>query len=221
MKSRNWLSPLVLVLLTVSGCNPTQPPPTGGSSQSTSTSESPPKATVTPKELAVAARDALQKKLGVRLLEAMGTGGPPAAIEVCSREASRIADRVGNECGVKIGRTSFKLRNLRNTPPEWAVPLIEQRPTEPQFVELADRHTGALFPILLKVQCLACHGPKDQIAEDVREQLAKLYPDDHAIGFNDGDLRGWFWVEVPDQGGTGTSNGVNGSRGGAATREGK
>ncbi|MBS0204581.1 MAG: DUF3365 domain-containing protein [Planctomycetes bacterium] len=49
---------------------------------------------------------------------------------------------------------------------------------------------------MLKVQCLACHGPKDQIADDVQEQLTRLYPDDQAVGFNEGDLRGWFWVDV-------------------------
>jgi hypothetical protein len=27
--------------------------------------------------------------------------------------------------------------------------------------------------------------------------LAARYPDDRATGFAPGDLRGWFWVEVP------------------------
>ena len=44
---------------------------------------------------------------------------------------------------------------------------------------------------------MTCHGPKDKISEEVKGQLAKLYPNDTATGFQTGDLRGWFWVEVP------------------------
>lgn len=150
-----------------------------------------------PREHALAAKEALFKKLSARLMEAMGNGGPAAAIEVCSREAPRIAERVGQEFGVKIGRTSFRLRNPQNAPPDWVTPLIEDRPKEAKFVDLPEKHTGALLPIMLKVQCLACHGPKDQIGDDVQRQLAKLYPDDQATGFQEGDLRGWFWVDVP------------------------
>jgi hypothetical protein len=162
-----------------------------------------------PKQLALAAKEALFKQLSSRLLEAMGSGGPVAAIEVCSQEAPRIAVRVGEDHGVKIGRTSFKLRNSKNAPPEWVTPLIESRPTEPQFAELPDKHTGALFPIMLKVQCLACHGPKDQIADNVQAELTRLYPDDQAVDFNEGDLRGWFWVDVPDHASTSQSKAKN------------
>jgi hypothetical protein len=35
-----------------------------------------------------------------------------------------------------------------------------------------------------------------QIAPVIAEQLAKLYPDDQATGFLEGELRGWFWVEM-------------------------
>jgi hypothetical protein len=56
---------------------------------------------------------------------------------------------------------------------------------------------GALLPIHLKEQCVTCHGPAESIADDVREKLLELYPHDRAVGFKEGDLRGWFWVEVP------------------------
>ncbi len=182
--------------LLVIGCQPAPQPPKGETS-------APPDKVVeitipaSPKEHALAAKEALFKKLSARLMEAMGNGGPAAAIDVCSREAPRIAERVGQEFGVKIGRTSFRLRNPQNAPPDWVKPLIEDRPTEARFVDLPEQHTGALLPIMLKVQCMACHGPKEQIGDDVQRQLAKLYPDDQAIGFQEGDLRGWFWVDVP------------------------
>lgn len=149
------------------------------------------------RQIAAAAKDEMFKRLSKTLLEAMSQGGPAAAIEVCSKSAPKIARQVGQEFGVTLGRTSFKLRNSKNVPPDWAVPILENRPTEPRFVDLPDHHTGALFPISLKVQCLACHGAQDQISADVKAQLERIYPDDQATGFKEGDLRGWFWVDVP------------------------
>jgi hypothetical protein len=43
-----------------------------------------------------------------------------------------------------------------------------------------------------------CHGLEDQITPDVKSQLAELYPEDRATGFKEGDLRGWFWIEMTD-----------------------
>jgi hypothetical protein len=130
-------------------------------------------------------------------MAAMAQGGPASAIEVCSKEAAKIAQRVSEEQGVTIGRTSFQLRNASNEAPEWAEQWIRNRETNPQFKELPNGHTAALLPIMLKAQCLACHGPSEQLAPDVLQKLNELYPNDQATGFHEGDLRGWFWVEVP------------------------
>ena len=127
----------------------------------------------------------------------MKSDGPAKAIAVCSKEAGPMAKIIGKEQGVRIGRTSLKLRNPANTPPDWASQLANKTATEPQFVKVDDNTIGALLPIKLQQKCLTCHGPVDSIATDVRSQLAALYPDDTATGFQEGDLRGWFWVEVP------------------------
>jgi len=42
-----------------------------------------------------------------------------------------------------------------------------------------------------------CHGPEDTIPQDVKDAIGEHYPEDQATGFRKGDLRGWFWVEVP------------------------
>jgi len=151
----------------------------------------------TQKARAMAAKELLFQRLSGRLMEVMMADGPVAAIEVCSREAKEIAVKVGEETGVEIGRTSLRLRNSANQPPGWVKPLMRPDATEPQFVKVDDDHDGALLPIKLQAQCVICHGPKDQIFDPVADQLAKLYPDDAAIGFNEGDLRGWFWITLP------------------------
>ena len=159
--------------------------------------ESPTETVATPQVRAIAAKDALFKKLSGRLMEVMKSQGPVAAIEVCSREASGIAESISESHGVKIGRTALKLRNPNNQPPYWVAPLMSEEATEPTFVDLPGGHTGALLPIRLQSKCLTCHGG-DEIPDAVQSKLAEFYPDDKATGFKEGDLRGWFWVDVPD-----------------------
>lgn len=145
---------------------------------------------------ALAARDALFERLMARLTAVVQADGPAAAIAVCQVEASTIAEPVGREKGVRIGRTSDKLRNSNDQPPDWAVSPLANRPTGPTFLAGPDGRFGAILPIRLKVQCLTCHGQTDSIPVSVREALASRYPLDQAVGYAEGDLRGWFWVEV-------------------------
>jgi len=150
------------------------------------------------KELANRAKDELFARLSGRLISVISEEGPAKAISVCSVEAPEIARNVGDELGVSIGRTSFQLRNPKNKPPEWSASFVKARIDKPQYVELPNGKLGALLPIVLQPKCVTCHGPQDTLAEDVRTALAERYPNDQATGFQAGDLRGWFWVEVPN-----------------------
>lgn len=144
----------------------------------------------------LAAKDALFQRLSGRLQEVMFSQGPSDAIEVCRDEAAAIAHEVGEEKRVRIGRTSHRLRSPKNQPPMWAEELVEKRTDAPTFVKLSNSHAAALLPIKLQSQCLTCHGPQAGMAQDVRNKLVKHYPQDRATEFKEGDLRGWFWVEL-------------------------
>lgn len=144
----------------------------------------------------MAAKDALFTSLSGRLMQAMSSGGPEGAIEICSKEARSLASTVGEQENVRIGRTGVRLRNEQNVAPLWAQGLIEAKTDTPFFGVLSDERKVALLPIKLQSHCLACHGPKEQLAPAVSEQLAQLYPNDQATGFHDGELRGWFWIET-------------------------
>lgn len=150
------------------------------------------------KEKMLAAKDALFQKLSGRLMESMSSEGPVAAIAVCQTEAPQIAKAISEEQGVSMGRAGVRLRNPNNQPPAWAASLVKAKTDTPTFVKLSNDHAAALLPIKLQAQCLMCHGPSDQILPDVQSQLAKLYPADQATGFQEGELRGWFWVELPN-----------------------
>jgi hypothetical protein len=150
-------------------------------------------------ELALGAVNALMVELMGELTAALDSGGPAGGIAVCRNQAPFIARRVSEQYGVDIGRTSFALRNPSNQPPPWAEPLVVERIDEPVFVAGPTGQFGALLPIRLKAECQMCHGQADEIADEVQAAIAEHYPQDDAIGFQSGDLRGWFWIEVPGE----------------------
>jgi len=45
-------------------------------------------------------------------------------------------------------------------------------------------------PILMQPQCTACHGSLEQISPELTTKLDALYPNDLAVGFKPGELRG-------------------------------
>ncbi len=146
---------------------------------------------------AIAARDAMASQLLAELTKTLNEHGPAGSIHVCRDIAPALAAHTSKKYDVAIGRTSFCLRNPFNTPPDWAQPYVLERRADPVFLTNADGEMAALLPIVTKPMCVACHGPKDQIAEPVLAALKEEYPADEATGFEPGDLRGWFWVEVP------------------------
>jgi len=148
--------------------------------------------------MAERAWDEVFKRLMARLSTELAAGGPAGAIGVCKEVAPEIAKDVGQHRSVRIGRTSWKLRNPTNVGPPWTRLLLHDKPETPRLAAARDGRLGVTLPIRVATTCLKCHGPVESIDPGVREQLRANYPADQAIGFRDGDLRGWFWVEVPE-----------------------
>jgi len=123
--------------------------------------------------------------------------GPAAAIQVCRVKAPVIADALSVD-GIRMGRSSHKLRNPDNTAPDWVGPIMQAylddtSSREPRAVELGGNRWGYVEPIIVQPLCLTCHG--SELAPEVAAQIAELYPEDDATGFEAGDLRGVFWLE--------------------------
>ena len=142
------------------------------------------------------ARDALFRELSATLQSTIAARGAAQAIGVCRDEAPRIAARVAKEQGLSIGRTSLRLRNPANLPPRWAAEYVHGVAEQPAYFEGPERRLGVLLPIRVQPACLVCHGSLEDLAPGVREALADDYIEDRATGFREGDLRGWFWIEI-------------------------
>lgn len=163
---------------------------------------SPPAALAPALERAGEAVAALQQKLQGRLGKTLTEQGPAAAVTVCRDDAPRLAAEVGAEKGVRLGRTSDRLRNAGNQAPAWAAAAVEGAAgrkageVKAQAYDLGDR-VGVLRPIAVAPACTRCHGKPDGIPADVTTALRGAYPADRATGYEAGEHRGFFWVEVP------------------------
>ena len=157
-------------------------------------------------ETAVAIKTEMVAGLTQKLGAAIQEGGPAGAIEVCKAVAPAAAKKMGEAHGVRVGRTSFRLRNPGNRPPTWLAETVAEAGAAESALKadgkpLAGRgpagELGVAFPLPVQAKCLACHGPQSGIAPETQAALAASYPGDEATGFNEGDLRGWLWVELP------------------------
>jgi len=140
-----------------------------------------------------------KKELMSALMTAMTEGGPEKAIEVCRRKAPSIAESAGSG-DIRVGRTSHKVRNAANAPEPWMVPILEGYLADPadrsaRTVSLERGKIGYAEPIYVKPICINCHG--DDLDPSVKDRIGKLYPEDQATGFREGDFRGIFWVVMP------------------------
>ena len=138
----------------------------------------------------------------------MQDGGPVNAISVCNLSAPGIANTYSVRNGWDVGRTSLRLRNPANAPDAWErsvlVSFDERKaagedPAKMEHHEVV-RQDGVKVLRYMKAiptakLCLACHG--ENIDSITRTRLEKLYPDDQALGYKAGDIRGAFSITQP------------------------
>lgn len=101
-----------------------------------------------------------------------------------------------------MGRSSLRLRNEGNAPRIWTRAHLEAAQSKPVAeieavaVDLGGR-VGILRPILTGAVCTRCHGDPKSFPPELARVLRESYPRDRAVGFAEGDLRGFFWAEAP------------------------
>lgn len=151
---------------------------------------------------AEAAMAALGAQLLPRLAKALGEGDEVSALKVCQVEAQELTEDVASKQQLQLGRTSFRIRNSKNAPRPWALPWVMQGATheaskEPlRVIDLGNR-VGVLKPIATQALCLKCHGNREDFSSELKAALKQAYPEDLAVGFKEGEVRGYFWAEVP------------------------
>lgn len=135
--------------------------------------------------------------------------GITGAINYCNINAYPLLDSLSKANNVYIKRTSQRLRNPNNIPSESEAAMLQTfqeaidvngtpdyRIVRPRVSDQGD-HWAYYAPIFIKnPMCLNCHGKvgKD-IANKEYDFIKELYPQDKAIDFALGDLRGMWSIQ--------------------------
>jgi len=143
------------------------------------------------------------KDLKSILIEQIQIGGVLQAVAVCSDTAQVLTNKFGVERGIYIKRVSLKNRNPNNYPDDFEKEILNQFEllqqnkelnNKTEFVEIITEgdynYLRYLKPIVIQAECLNCHGSQTEILPDVKNLIAQNYPDDKAVGYKIGDLRG-------------------------------
>ncbi|MDY6994249.1 MAG: DUF3365 domain-containing protein [Pseudomonadota bacterium] len=150
------------------------------------------------------AAQAFMQALKAELQTAMKSDGPVKAIAVCKDKAPEIAEQKSTEYGFELSRTSLKPRNPKNAPDSWETEVMKSfqqqkadgaDPMKLEHAEVVTTPEGKQVIRYMKAiptaeLCLTCHG--SDIAPEIQAKLKELYPQDQAVGFEVGDLRGAF-----------------------------
>jgi hypothetical protein len=162
-----------------------------------------------PREQAVKlARDAAQDafaRLSGELAKAIDSGGPVAAIPICSEKARPLVAEVASRRQLGLRRLSDRPRNPQQKAGGKDLATIESfraaiqngSAPEPTVEEMPDGSSLVRLPIIVSQPlCLQCHGTDADISEETRAAIRNLYPDDQATGYRLNDLRGIWQVTL-------------------------
>lgn len=153
-------------------------------------------------EQAKAAVQALGGALKAELEAAVKTGGPVAALSVCRIKAPELAKAISDEQGMAVKRVSLKNRNpVMGAANEWQTNVLNdfetrkaagEDPANLAYAEVVDHEFRFMKAIPTASVCLGCHGTN--LSPALTAKLTELYPQDQAVGYKEGDLRGAFVV---------------------------
>ena len=160
------------------------------------------------KDAALTLAQESQKAMGMHLMNEINKHGLLHAISFCNDTAEILTHskshtysrELGRILKVDIKRASDKNRNPNNTTNKKELAFMDIAKTkllngetiEPEYQKSGDMVT-AYIPIMTKAICLNCHGKPSNMKPEVVAKIKELYPQDKAINYEDGELRG-IWV---------------------------
>lgn len=148
-----------------------------------------------------------QAAFQIALKKAIESGGMEYAIGFCNIEAMQITDSVSGAQNVQIRRLAKNYRNPLNKTDEteskiFKSYLLEWLKGENLMAKIIpDKQGHPVYYRAIGIQpvCLNCHGvPGVNIPSPLSEKIAALYPEDKAINFKKGDLRGMWAIKFEE-----------------------
>ncbi|MEX2513433.1 MAG: DUF3365 domain-containing protein [Cyclobacteriaceae bacterium] len=155
-------------------------------------------------EISTAAQEALMGSL-TKAIEERGIEG---AVGFCNEEALPIIREVEEKYKVGVRRVSLKNRNPDNYPNENEQPIMEayafnednKQENKPNIQKI-ENGEALLYTKVIKIPgglCLNCHGePGNEIQQETLDKINALYPEDKAVNYKIGQLRGMWSIRLP------------------------
>lgn len=149
-----------------------------------------------------------KKSLKNRLIDTINENGFGGAVETCSISAQEMPHEIEDKHpGMRIRRVSLKNRNPNNVPDEFERKMLHLMEAElakgdlKLFYEREAPVEGKpayryMEPLLVGAMCLNCHGKKGELNSEALEKIREIYPNDKALGFGLGDIRGAVTVII-------------------------
>lgn len=140
------------------------------------------------------------------LLHAINSKGMEEAITFCNERAYPITATYADS--VAIRRTASRYRNPKNEPDslerlilgEMSEQVLSSGKPGTKIVRSSSGEIHFFKPILLQPMCLNCHGtPGKEIVAATTLKIQELYPEDRAVDFKEGDLRGVWHIIFKSQ----------------------
>ncbi len=153
----------------------------------------------------------LLMELKSHLVKAIKKEGVVGAISFCANKAEEITEEVNNKLiNVKVSRVSEKYRNPKDKPDgidKKVLRYFEEKLKEgklPPYYITAVKENGKVSYIFYKPLrvgkfCLNCHGPINEMNPEIVKTIKEKYPEDKAINYKPGDLRGAVKVVIPEE----------------------
>lgn len=136
--------------------------------------------------------------------------GPEGAIATCREQAPAMAREASEKSGWAVRRVSLRNRNPKAVPDAWERAVLEdfdrraaagESPATLERAEIVQANGQAVQRYLRALPtaelCTNCHGTPDRISAAVSAQLKALYPDDRAVGYRVGEIRGAITLRRP------------------------
>jgi len=146
------------------------------------------------------------------LSSAIQENGLVNAIQVCNLKALPITEKIAktDNYTVDIKRTTNKFRNPANKPNDIEKIVLEkynklvknEQPLPDFYIQKITDGNIHYFnyykPIKNSGLCLLCHGDLETMDESLKDITNRLYPNDLAIGYKEGDFRALLRIKIMD-----------------------
>ena len=153
---------------------------------------------------------AIPPRLLGMLTEEIAKGGMDGAIAVCREKAPQMAKEASEKSGWNVPRVSLRNRNPKAAPDAWEQAVLQdfdarakagEPPARLERGEVVGVGNEKFYRYMKALPtnelCMNCHGPVERIAPAVKAGLKELYPEDKAVGYAPGDIRGAITLKRP------------------------